>query len=216
VELELTAPQTLTATDGNQQAFGFPEPLEILVRADSVNMLSMVAIPAEQTEISGESKFNDNRVPASASDAIALRLSRIVATRISGSIALNVINSQELMLKLATAHTLITVMGKNSNLVPLALIALPFTVIRYTLLPRSLQVWSGFDYTSSTQTLTTRLSSTLQAMTSSSTFISPRSTAFSCWHAEENNATLGRNTGVYPVSAGLTRTEEPKNDQVSA
>ena len=52
MELELTA-QTLTAADGNQQAFGFPEPLEILVRADSVDVLSMIAIPAEQTEISG-------------------------------------------------------------------------------------------------------------------------------------------------------------------
>jgi hypothetical protein len=96
------------------------------MRANPVNVLCVVAIPAQQPKIDGKSQFDNDGVPRTARYSKAFRLAFTVTPRISTPVALRVVDCQKLLSALATTHALAPIVSENCRLVSFALVSLPF------------------------------------------------------------------------------------------
>jgi hypothetical protein len=137
------------------------------MRTRAVNVLSVVAVPTQQTQVCRESQLDNDRVPAPTCNPVSLRLAGIVAPRIGGTVTLRVINRQKLWGFLTAARTSMTVVSKHHSFVSLRLFPLPTKKVGSPLLGRFPQVGAGLNNTGWTQRLTARFGGTLCTETGS-------------------------------------------------
>jgi len=125
-----------------------------LMWARSINVLSMVAVPTQQSQVNGKSQLNDYVIPPTTSHTVPLRLSWVMASRIAATVAFGMINSQELLASLAATHTLVSVMRKHNRFTFCGLRALPLQACTRALKVRFTLMWSRLAYAFCTQIVT--------------------------------------------------------------
>ena len=136
------------------------------VRANTVDVLGVIAIPAQQAQIRRESEFDDDCIPPTAADTKSVGLPWVVTSGIGAAVALAVVDSQELPHEFATTSALVTVVREHDSFVASAFVSLPFQASRTSLrlatvsdqvrfsfnLARSAETFPAFNPTLSTDT----------------------------------------------------------------
>jgi hypothetical protein len=154
----------------------------LLVRTRSVDVFSMIAVPAHQAQVVRKSKANNYYIPATASNTVVFGLAWVMASGIFSTIPTNVVDCQELSAGLTTARAFIPVMLENCDFIPSRFISSPAQYSGFVLLVRFQQVRSSFDYAIPAKPLAVSLVGTLQAKTLRSSFNAPSAPLFSLCH----------------------------------
>lgn len=139
------------------------------MRTDTVDVLSVVTVPAEQTKVRRKSKLDDHSVPMTAAYAVL----SVVTPGVFASVPLRVVDGQKLLRLLTTAHAEISIVSKDRSFVAGRLFTLPVEPVRRTLPIGSVSVRPSLDLAGVAETLPA-LGSTLNTDSGSTAGLAPR------------------------------------------